>query len=88
MLGGATYYSEGFNIAHFPSNGEMGMAFESISVFGSSPLVQTLFSERVIKTSTFGLKLASFGSELFIGGKNDDLYQGSITWVPLSQEVC
>lgn len=71
----------------------MGMAFEYISVFGAKPLFQTLMSEGVLNSPIFCFKLASSGSELFLG----DLYPGytedKFTWLPIydvqSQgEVC
>ena len=65
----------------------MGMAFESISVYGASPTFQTLISEGAVTASVFGFKFATSGSELFLGGTNSDLYTGDFTWVPLTTEV-
>jgi len=72
----------------FAPDGLMGMAFESISVFHASPPFQTLISEGVVTSPIFGLKLATSGSELSLGGVNDALFTGGFTWVPLSVEVC
>lgn len=66
----------------------MGMAFQSISVYNASPPFQTLISEGVITSQVFGLKMATSGSELFLGGTNSSLYTGNFTWVPLTVEVC
>ena len=66
----------------------MGLAFESISKFNASPVFQTLISEGVLDSPVFGFKLATSGSELFLGGTNSNLYTGGFTWVPLSNEVC
>ncbi|KAF8501658.1 aspartic peptidase domain-containing protein [Russula emetica] len=44
-LGTATYYSPGFQIDEFPPDGLMGMAFQSVSVYGAPPLVQNGYWE-------------------------------------------
>jgi cathepsin D len=51
-------------------------------------MFQTLISEGVVTSQVFGLKLASSGSELFLGGTNSALFTGNFTWVPLTNEVC
>jgi cathepsin D len=66
----------------------MGLAFQSISKYQAPPLFQTLISEGVVTSQVFGLKLASSGSELFLGGTNSALFTGDFTWVPLTNEVC
>jgi len=85
-LGAATQYSAGFESDHFPADGLIGMAFQSISVYNASPPLQTLFSEGVITSQVFGLKIATSGSELFLGGTNSSLYTGNFTWAPLTVE--
>ncbi|KAH9984826.1 aspartic peptidase domain-containing protein [Russula vinacea] len=67
-LGAATQYSTGFGKANFPPDGLMGMGFPSISVYQASPVFQTLISEGKLASPVFGIKLASSGSELFLGG--------------------
>ena len=66
----------------------MGMGFQSISVFGAPPPIQNLISLHALTKPMFGFKLASSGSELFIGGVNSDLYKGEFTWVPVTKAVC
>jgi aspartyl protease len=66
----------------------MGLAFPSISRYNSTPVFQTLISEGVLTSPVFGFKLASNGSELFLGGTNSKLYTGDFTWVPLTNQVC
>jgi cathepsin D len=66
----------------------MGLAFPSVSVYGGQSPVQNLISERVLACPMFGTKLSHTGSELFLGGVNVNLFQGKITWVPLSNAVC
>ncbi|KAH9968219.1 acid protease [Russula dissimulans] len=83
-LGAATEYSSGFSSSQFPADGLMGMAFQSISNYNASPLFQTLISEGAVTAPVFGFKLATSGSELFLGGTNSALYTGDFTWVPLT----
>ena len=66
----------------------MGLAFQSISRYQAPPVFQTLISEGVVTEPVFGLKLATSGSELFLGGTNTALYTGEFTWVPLTNVVC
>jgi cathepsin D len=72
----------------FPPDGVMGMGFQSISQFNATPLFQTLISEGVVTSPVFGFKLATSGSELFIGGTNSALYTGDFIYLPLTVKVC
>ncbi|KAI0279434.1 acid protease [Russula aff. rugulosa BPL654] len=83
-IGAATQYSAAFQATQFPADGLMGMAFQSISVYNAPPPVQNLISEQVLTEPMFGFKLAPNGSELYLGGVNSELYEGQITWVPLT----
>ena len=65
----------------------MGMGFQSISVYGAPPPIQTLISQRALTFPMFGFKLASSGSELYLGGVNSKLYKGEFTWVPITKAV-
>jgi hypothetical protein len=49
-------------------DGLLGLAFESLSVYGASPTFQTLQSEGVLANPIFGFKLGLSGSELTVGG--------------------
>jgi len=81
-LGAATSVSSfGFT---FLADGVVGLAFQSISGFNATPVFQTLISESVLDSPVFGFKLATSGSELFLGGTNSKLYTGDFTWVPLT----
>jgi len=84
-LGAATQYT-GFEIDQFPADGLMGMGFQSISAYNAPPLFQTLISEGVVTSPVFGFKLATSGSELFLGGTNSALYTGAFTWVSVTIE--
>ena len=66
----------------------MGLAFQSISNYNAPPVFQTLIEEGMLDEQVFGFKLAASGSELFLGGTNNNLYTGDFTWVTLSNEVC
>jgi len=83
-IGAVTYYSPGFQSNEFAPDGLMGLAFQSVSVYGAPSPVQNLISEHVLTCPMFGTKLAPNGSEFFLGGVNPNLFQGEITWVPLS----
>jgi cathepsin D len=87
-LGAATEYSPDFDISRFPADGVMGLAFQSISAYNATPVFQTLISQDVLTSPVFGFKIATSGSELFLGGTNDALHTGSFTWVSLTNEVC
>ena len=87
-LGLATNYSTNLQSSQFPADGLMGLAFESISAYNATPVFQTLISQNVLTSPVFGLKLATSGSELFLGGTNDTLFTGNFTWVPLTNQVC
>ena len=83
-MGAVTQYSTDFQI---PSDGLMGMGFQSISVFDAPPPVQNLISEHLLASPMFGFKLASSGSELFLGGINPAYDINKFTWIPVTKEV-
>lgn len=55
------------------------MAFPPVSVFGASPVFQTIVSNGVVSQPVFGFALSSESgkSELTIGGTNTNMYQES-----------
>ena len=65
----------------------MGMAFKDLSVLQANPTYQTLINEGALSSPMFGIKLATSGSELFLGGVNSALYTGEFTWLALSNAV-
>ena len=65
----------------------MGMAFESLSIYGVNTTFQKLISEGKLDSPVFGIKFSTSGSELFLGGLNTALYCGEITWIPLTVVV-
>ena len=86
-LGAAKVYSSAFQSDEFPADGLLGMGYESISIFGASPVFQTLVSQGQVSTPEFGFYLAESGSELYIGGTNQNHYTGSFTYMPVTTQV-
>jgi len=85
-LGAANTYSSEFESPGYPADGLMGLAFPSISVYGSSPFFQTLMASNQLSDNVFGFKLATDGAELFLGGTNSQLFTGDLTYVPVTKE--
>ncbi|KAI6009533.1 aspartic peptidase domain-containing protein [Pisolithus orientalis] len=85
-FGAATQYSSNLQSPTFPADGLMGMGFKSLSIYGADPVIQTLIDNNVISDPVFAVKLASSGSELRLGGINSDLYSGSLTYTPVTQQ--
>ncbi|KAI9453014.1 acid protease [Lactarius psammicola] len=83
-LGAGTVYPDEFRSDAFPADGLIGMAYESISSFRASPLFQTLVSQGQVSTPVFSFYLAQSGSELYIGGTNENHYKGSFTYMPVT----
>ncbi|KAI0037915.1 acid protease, partial [Auriscalpium vulgare] len=83
-LGSAKTYSEGFESSEFPADGLLGMAFKSLSDYNANPLFQSLIAQGKVAEESFGFYFADSGSELFIGGVNDDLYSGDFTTVDVT----
>ena len=79
-------YTSGFNATNFPIDGLVGMAYQSISDYNSPPLFQTLVAQGRVAPQ-FAFKLAETGSELYLGGTNPELYNGSFTYVPVTNQV-
>ena len=86
-MGGATKYSDSLSPKQFPPDGLLGMGYQTISDFNSPPFVQTLIAQGKTTQPVFAFKLASSGSELYIGGVNSALYTGSFTYAPVTTKV-
>ncbi|THH12231.1 hypothetical protein EW145_g104 [Phellinidium pouzarii] len=84
-IGYAKQYSSGFAKSRFPPDGLLGMAFQQISNFNSSPVFQTLISQKQSSASTFGFTLLPSGSELYLGGIDTSKISGSLTYTPVTQ---
>jgi cathepsin D len=68
------------------AKGLMGMGFQSISEYNASPVFQSLVSQGQTTDSVFAFKLADQGAELSIGGLNQDLYTGNVSYIPVTEE--
>lgn len=85
-LGAASTYSAGFSLNRFPADGLMGMGFKTISHYGADPVFQSLVAQGQTTESAFAFKLASEGSELFLGGTNSNLFTGAFTYTPVTTQ--
>lgn len=85
-LGAATKYSDGFASTQFPADGLMGMGFQSISEYNAPPVFQSFVKAGETTDPVFAMKLTANGSELTLGGLNQQLYTGEITYTPVTQE--
>ncbi|KAF8274300.1 Asp-domain-containing protein [Lactarius quietus] len=83
-LGVATHVKSDFNLTNFYPDGVLGLAFPSLSEFKASPVFQTLVDQNALPADHFGLHLASEGSELYLGGTNDEFYTGDFYYTPVT----
>lgn len=68
------------SFASDPEDGILGLAFPSISNEKQSPYFNTAKTQGAVKSGVFGMKLASSGSELYLGGTDTSLYTGAIEY--------
>ncbi|KAI0666019.1 acid protease [Trametes maxima] len=68
------------SFANDPIDGLLGLAYPAISNLNQNPFFNTAVKEGAVDEGVFGFKLASSGSELYLGGTNSDLYSGSIEY--------
>jgi cathepsin D len=61
-----------------PADGILGLAFPAISNLQKDPFFVNANSQGVVASNEFGFKLASSGSELYLGGANPSWFTGSI----------
>ncbi|XP_069967340.1 lysosomal aspartic protease-like [Bactrocera oleae] len=72
-------------------DGLMGMAFQQISNDNVVPPFYNMWSQGLISENLFSFYLARAGSssqggEMILGGSDSSLYQGSLTYVPISEQ--
>ncbi|KAI0923493.1 hypothetical protein AcV5_009022 [Taiwanofungus camphoratus] len=79
--------SESGDISGGPSDGLMGLGWPAISQLNHNPFPWTAESQNAISSGIFGFKLASSGSELYLGGTDSSLYSGSIEYHDLSSST-
>jgi cathepsin D len=56
----------------------LGLGFSDLSNLPQSSFFKTAVNQKVVSQAAFGFKLASSGSELFLGGTNNELFSGDI----------
>lgn len=61
-----------------PIDGILGLAYPALSNLNQSPFFNTAFKQRTAAANQFSMRLASTGSELYLGGANAKLYTGKI----------
>ncbi|KAF5332883.1 hypothetical protein D9758_017498 [Tetrapyrgos nigripes] len=61
-----------------PIDGILGLAFPSISNLNTDPFFNTAIDQGSVDAGEFGFFLSQSGSELFLGGRNSDLFTGSV----------
>ncbi|KAI0721833.1 protease [Cerioporus squamosus] len=79
--------SESPNFAQDPIDGVLGLAFPSISRLKQDPFFVTASAQKYVKEDVFAFKLASNGSELYLGGTDASLYKGAIEYHDVSSTV-
>ncbi|KAG8739688.1 Type I transmembrane sorting receptor [Ceratobasidium sp. 428] len=79
--------SESSSFSSDPSDGIMGLAFSSISSIGAPTYIENLYSQGKISSPVFGFRLASSGSELYLGGADTSKYTGTITYASLTSKT-
>ncbi|KAF8143642.1 acid protease [Mycena galopus ATCC 62051] len=68
------------DLAVYPFDGILGLAFPAISNLFESPFFNTAHDEGNVKKNQFSFFLAESGSELFLGGNDPAKYTGNIEW--------
>ncbi|KAI0823444.1 acid protease [Trametes gibbosa] len=71
------------SFADDPIDGLLGLAYPAISNLNKPPFFNTAVSQGTVDEGVFGFKLASAGSELYLGGTNSDHFSGSIEYHPV-----
>ncbi|KAK7055429.1 acid protease [Favolaschia claudopus] len=61
-----------------PIDGILGLAFPALSNLNADPFFNTANEQGAVSQNQFSFFLASSGSELFLGGTDEDKYTGSI----------
>jgi cathepsin D len=74
------------SFADDPIDGILGLAFPAISNLGQKPFFFTAFSQGSAKSNEFAFKLATTGSELYLGGTDSSQYTGSIEYHPVTSQ--
>ncbi len=63
------------------------MAYQSISVYNSPPVFETLVAQGQATQPLFAFKFAKTGSELSLGGVDSSLFTGNFVYAPVTTKV-
>jgi cathepsin D len=74
-------------MVQYPAGGVVGLAFPSISKLDAPPLFSSLLRNRQKFNPIFSFKLSSSEAEMWVGGTNRLLYDGDITYTPVTNPV-
>ncbi|KAH7886694.1 aspartic peptidase domain-containing protein [Phlebopus sp. FC_14] len=80
----AEQYSQSY--AEEPFNGVVGLGYPSLTEQGIPSLFSNLVAQNAIPEPVVSFKLSSSGSELLIGGADASLYNGAITYAPVTEQ--
>ncbi|RDX53186.1 protease [Lentinus brumalis] len=83
----AAVTSESPNFAQDPIDGVLGLAFPSISRLRQNPFFVTASAQKSVNDAAFAFKLASNGSELYLGGTDASLYEGAVEYHNVSSTI-
>ncbi|XP_071982604.1 pepsin A-like [Engystomops pustulosus] len=79
--------TESFFLHYSHFDGILGLGFPSLSVSGTPPVFDNMWSQGLIPKDIFSVYLSSgSGSVVVFGGIDDSLYTGSLHWVPVTHE--
>ncbi|KAI0094230.1 acid protease [Irpex rosettiformis] len=68
------------SFANDPIDGIFGLAYPAISNLGQNPPFNTAINQGKVTAGVFGFKLASTGSNLYLGGTDTTKYSGSVEY--------
>ncbi|KAJ7206535.1 acid protease [Mycena pura] len=75
------------SFADDPADGILGLAFPAISNLKQNPFFVSADGQGTVDANQFAFKLASSGSNLFLGGTDDSLFSGDIEFHPVDSST-
>ncbi|XP_056393561.1 pepsin A-like [Hyla sarda] len=80
--------TESFFLYYSHFDGILGLGYPSLSVSGTAPVFDNMWSEGLIPEDVFSVYLSSSNnnSVVVFGGIDDSLYTGNLHWVPVTHE--
>uniref|UniRef100_A0A3B4YBL9 pepsin A n=2 Tax=Seriola lalandi dorsalis TaxID=1841481 RepID=A0A3B4YBL9_SERLL len=82
--------SEAPFMQYMRADGILGLAYPRLSASGATPVFDNMMKEGLVSQDLFSVYLSSNseqGSVVTFGGIDSNHYYGSITWIPLSNEL-